>query len=1081
MRDYVSFVGYNSMLAGRPGTSVLRGYEEVPTMAGVGERTVPLIPEVGNVVNVRGSVWAVTDVRVQGLDRSPADEVSGRLQHEVSLQSLAEDRMGEELSVVWELEVGCFIVQEQGLPESVDPQRFDDPNTLGAFVDAMRWGAVTNADDRAFQSPFRTGANLEPYQLEPLRRALSAPRTNLLLADDVGLGKTIEAGLVLEELLLRHRARTVIIVCPPSLRVKWQDEMREKFGLEFQIVDSAAIAEARRTFGLAANPFRLYPRVIVSMDWLSMPRAQRMLNEVYAEARSADTARSYAFDALVVDEAHHVAPAAPTAAGGGRGYAVDSKRTVAVRELAVMCEHRLFLSATPHNGYTESFTALLEMVDSRRFSRGANVDQKALSEVTVRRLKTDIAERGFKKRVIKSIPFDTEPGEEQRYSKLCDLLKESAGAKGAKRSLGIAALLLQKRFLSSPWAFSRTLEGYMAAPDDAFDWDDCEDYYYEVMGSGQSDMEEGLDTQPECEALCRAKSDGPLSAASDADLRGLADWGAGYEARANSRLKALEGYLDSVCRPEGKWSDERVVVFTEYADTLSWMLTVLRAAGYDEDRLAVIQGATESDERELVRARFCADPAEEPVRVLLATDAAGEGIDLQDWCHRLVNFDVPFNPSRLEQRIGRIDRYGQRCVPEIFYFEPTGSSSGMLAGELSFMGRIAGKVATTLHDLGAANQLIDDEVFEHYTRTKRNRAATRGQRASEDAINRALAGGMELNRQLTELERGYERSREALHISPEAERRVVDVALRLTNQPSLEPVPGKPGAFRIPPLNDSWKSVKRGLCTRLRPDVVRPVTFDGEAAKSDPGLVYVHLGSALVRKASRTLRGNLYGTSGGLNRVTALVVPGLETTCAAAVARLVLVGRGGLRVHEEVFVAGIRFRGSNMAEGKGLELLDGALDVGELELAGPAVLGHLSRMWSASGGHMRTRLEQEVERRAVTRKDAVAESLKAREEGEVERVGGIYAAFAENLRQSLDDLREEDGAQLMLDLWPDEQRRQRQRDMKAIEGRLDTLADERERELALVRERYRDIRPYCTIAALVFAVSPQDADEWKED
>lgn len=126
-------------------------------MAGVGERTVPLIPEVGNVVNVRGSVWAVADVRVQGLDRSPADEVSGRLQHEVSLQSLAEDRMGEELSVVWELEVGCFIVQEQGLPESVDPQGFDDPNTLGAFVDAMRWGAVTNADDRAFQSPFRTG------------------------------------------------------------------------------------------------------------------------------------------------------------------------------------------------------------------------------------------------------------------------------------------------------------------------------------------------------------------------------------------------------------------------------------------------------------------------------------------------------------------------------------------------------------------------------------------------------------------------------------------------------------------------------------------------------------------------------------------------------------------------------------------------------------------------------------------------------------------------------------------------------------------------------------------------------------
>src|SRR5699024_9711402 len=140
-----------------------------------------------------------------------------------------------------------------------------------------------SADENTYQAPFRSGANVEAYQLEPLRRALHAPRTNLLLADDVGLGKTIEAGLVIQELLLRHRARSVIIVCPPSVSLKWQDEMREKFGLEFVIVNSERMAEVRRTHGLAANPFRLFPRVIVSMAWLPQLRAQRLLRDIYAQ------------------------------------------------------------------------------------------------------------------------------------------------------------------------------------------------------------------------------------------------------------------------------------------------------------------------------------------------------------------------------------------------------------------------------------------------------------------------------------------------------------------------------------------------------------------------------------------------------------------------------------------------------------------------------------------------------------------------------------------------------------------------------------------------------------------------------
>lgn len=140
------------------------------------------VPEPGQVVEVRGSTWAVAQVQEQGLPRSSGDEAVAGLNHVVTLQALDEDRLGEELTVVWELEVGHSITPDQGLPVEVRAEGFDDPNVLAGFVDAMRWGAVTSADDRRFQAPFHSGATVEAYQLEPLRRALSASRTNLLIA-----------------------------------------------------------------------------------------------------------------------------------------------------------------------------------------------------------------------------------------------------------------------------------------------------------------------------------------------------------------------------------------------------------------------------------------------------------------------------------------------------------------------------------------------------------------------------------------------------------------------------------------------------------------------------------------------------------------------------------------------------------------------------------------------------------------------------------------------------------------------------------------------------------------------------------
>src|SRR5947209_13148737 len=216
-------------------------------------------PSVGQLARVRGRIWVVGDVA-----RDSQASLDGRpVQHLVSLVSVEDDATGEELEVVWEIGPGTSVIERAELP-AIAADHLDEPAELDAFLDAVRWGAVTSADHRSLQAPFRSGIVIEDYQLEPLVRALRSPRTNLLIADDVGLGKTIEAGLVVQELLVRHRARTVLVVCPSSLQLKWQLEMHEKFGLEFRIVDTAYLKRLRREQGIHANPWTSFPRLVAS-------------------------------------------------------------------------------------------------------------------------------------------------------------------------------------------------------------------------------------------------------------------------------------------------------------------------------------------------------------------------------------------------------------------------------------------------------------------------------------------------------------------------------------------------------------------------------------------------------------------------------------------------------------------------------------------------------------------------------------------------------------------------------------------------------------------------------------------------
>jgi hypothetical protein len=279
----------------------------------------------------------------------------------------------------------------------------------------------------------------------------------------VGLGKTIEAALVVQEMILRHRVRSVLIVCPSSLQFQWRDEMRDKFGLEFRIIDSEGISQLRRKRGIHVNPWSHFPRLITSIDFLKRERPLRSLRETLPAGEEAAYPRPY--DLLIVDEAHNVAPA-------GRGqYATESIRTLAIRALTPHFEHKLFLSATPHNGYRESFAALLELLDNQRFARAVDVNRTQLDAVMVRRMKNELklrwdGTRKFAEREVKhlEVPYTEEERRgHQALQEYTALRTNNAHTSEERFASEFVLKLLKKRLFSSPAAFALTLERHIAS------------------------------------------------------------------------------------------------------------------------------------------------------------------------------------------------------------------------------------------------------------------------------------------------------------------------------------------------------------------------------------------------------------------------------------------------------------------------------------------------------------------------------------------------------------------------------------------------------------------------------------------
>lgn len=1036
-------------------------------------------PEPGQLVTVRQRRYVVAEVQPSTLPSPPTTRPGLHTPISiVRLTSVEDDGLGEELSVVWQLEPGAQVIEKAVLPEHLG---FDAPRKLDAFLDAVRWGAISSADNKTLHAPFRSGITIEDYQLDPVVRALQMPRVNLLIADDVGLGKTIETGLVIQELLLRHRARTVLIVCPAAIQVQWRDQMRDKFGLEFRIVDSTLMKELRRRRGIHVNPWDHFPRLITSIDFLKRERPMRLLRDLLpAEGQPAFPRR---FDLLVVDEAHNVAPS------GSTHYAIDSQRTRAIRTLSPHFEHRLFLSATPHNGYTESFTALLELLDNQRFHRGVKPDEDQLRVIMVRRLKSELPPRWdgsprFPQRKLEPLEVDWTDAERtahQTLAKYARLRRERARTEAEKFATEFVLKLLKKRMFSSPIAFQTTLQQHIKS----------------LKGHRREDravlsvLRQQVETIEEEYADDDAYEEATLEVADAASrlleavtveeqtlLDQLLTWAEKAVRRPDTKAKALLDWLKRTVRDGERWTDERVILFTEYRATQKWLHQLFAEQGLaSHERVLTLYGGMATEDRERVKAAFQARPSDSPVRILLATDAASEGIDLQNHCHRLLHYEIPWNPNRMEQRNGRVDRHGQRASEVLIYhFVGRGyleatlvpRPPGDLDGDLEFLMRAALKVENIREDLGKVGPVIAEQVEQAMLGKRKHLDVDRAVREAEP-VRRMLKFERKLREQLQKLHDQLHETRQTLRLSPDNVRTVVEIGLELAGQPPLRettlegvwpPSPASVGTgkhpicpvFHLPPLRGTWAPCGEGLA-HPHTGVIRPLVFDHALAEGRDDVVLAHLHHRLVQMCLRLLRAELWAPEGrrGLNRVTARrAAPGtLKEPMLIGHARLVVLGTDNVRLHEEVISAGGSLR-SGRFHRQGVTGVETALEKAMPEEVSDDIKVTLLKLWP----DQRDALLQALDARMRERVTSLSRVLQERMAREVEDLTKVLQELARTLQE---ELKSEPPLQLLL--FSDQEKDQLARDRDSLQARLDAIPAEITRETAAIRRRYAEPTP----------------------
>jgi len=841
-----------------------------------------IIPEVGQAVRVRNRLATVR--AVEPYDSRP----SGRL-HLVEVEYLDDCRFPEGDHLLWEAEATATVLGTTSLP-SVDAHRPDSPMALQAFVNAHRWTRLNRLrssdgiEDEPLLGVWNSAIQVHPYQLEPVLRALQMPRVSLLLADGVGLGKTIQSGLVLEELLLRRRIRRILVLCPAMLQRQWKYELRRKFNVDFEVIDSDSTFQLRRRLGIDTNPWKAFPRIITSMDYLRMPDVLQQFLQASGAADGATTERvspHAAWDLLIVDEAHHFAPQA-----GNRA----SQRTRMLREIRFLFEHRIFASATPHNGKTVCFTGLLELLDPIRFQMTVEMDAKDkehLAEVRIRRLKEDINKHSLRPPFAEQLPpvelpIQLSQKEANLYATLREYRKRGQAAfgnvTGSERWLGMFIFsLMTKRLLSCPLAFARTWWRHL-------DEDEAEietGTLFDMARISAEKAEEQSKTDDEKSLL---EEDAARYAG--AWLRGQGKAEDRYQTKVNQALEAL-GFDRKTVEDPGKlgalakksdsktealvaWvkknlfkggklrDDERLIVFTEYKETLFYLEQCFRQEGFDENTLRLLYGGMNADEFETVKEQF-EDPTS-AVRLLLATDAASEGINMQESCRWIVHYDIPWSPSRIQQRNGRVSRYGQVRDVSVHYFRCDQDE------DMEFLFYVAQKVEQVREDLGSVERVFDAAIQRHFQgtpTTEKQLSLWIEQEKEKSAEKKDL--GLTTAVQIEDLSKRAKELLEStdlrLGISPQALVDILRAAVAVEGQGSLEEIAGNTGFYRLKPP-PRWEGLARQTLSVTRADRMELV-FDARHVTKDVGgrevlrlkkyQVLMRLGHPIMRQAMSTL------------------------------------------------------------------------------------------------------------------------------------------------------------------------------------------------------------------------------------
>jgi superfamily II DNA or RNA helicase len=863
--------------------------------------------------------------------------------------------------------------------------------SFATWANAHRIIAATLVRETGLLAGARFGrVALEAYQLAPALRLLAKPRPSLLIADDVGLGKTIEAGLALLELMARGRADRILIVTPPGLMDQWRDELLEKFGLAFTILDNAAgIARVQSDLPAGVNPWDALSRVITSLDFLKKETVRHR-------------ALRKRWDLVIVDEAHALAES------GTPDNPYRTQRTRLGIELRKASRGLLLLTATPHNGYSHSFRSLLELVEpiGATFQGSPDAVQRRIEAARIRRMKAQIKRRlpdgreepVFPAREVRGIPINGLTADEaalmRKVASYCSRTAREAEGSEAAELVGFAMQIVKKRALSSRAALAKTIEHRLAALKKEEEREEPPDRA--ELRDFQADLPLG-------EAAAERTARKILKSAIPADERRRRSEVRALEAirRALRKLPAadpkLEALVTEVQRVLVEDPNEKLIVFTEYLDTLAAIEGRLATEPALAGRYVILRGGLSRSQR-LKRQ----DAFERPeTKLLLATDAASEGLNLQRCCRRVVHMELPWNPNRMEQRNGRVDRYGQTRNPIIRYLYYPDSPEeavldqlvrkveqmakdrvstpdllGLVAGERRIeegLVRLDPEAADVERHKADLVRLFEDRTAEFVRSVQPLLAASPG-RSDQQELLSLLDTAEQLLPDEVELEQVVVSMLGAQAVTPHPEWEGV-VAIRV------------PWLFRGPGVALSYPAVtfRRSVAVRHRADEVEFVTP-------------LHpLVRALAADARRRLL-HVYPGERGLppRRLAARTVPAGESPSIVFTFLGTVTGEGGLR-EERITAVRVALDGTILGDAAANErYLEGIADTGEVE---PGLLERLFR-------HRFDELRDAATREAQRRLEERAAWLRAkRQEQAAVLIRDLEVDVADRLREIEDEER----------------------------------------------------------------------------